>query len=231
MSTGPAKPLLYSFWRSSCSWRVRNALNLKGISYDLKTVDLFKSDGGEQLNDEYRQLNPRQQVPALQIDGNILIESMAILHYLEETRVENPLLPQDNLQRAKVREICEVITSGIQPFQNVGTLDYIGKKNKALEWAQYWIARGFCAVEKLLAASAGKYCVGDQITLADCCLVPQVFNARLYKVDLTPYVTLTRIDRALAEHPAFKAAHPFNQVDCPPDIAARRECVSSFTEA
>ncbi|XP_053698506.1 probable maleylacetoacetate isomerase 2 [Sabethes cyaneus] len=230
MSNGTELPILYSFWRSSCTWRVRNALNLKGISYDLKTVDLYKSGGGEQHNDEYRQLNPMQQVPALQIDGNILIESMAILHYLEETRPENPLLPQDKLQRAKVREICEVITSGIQPFQNSSTFDYIGRE-KALEWAQYWIARGFRAVEKLLAASAGKYCVGDQITLADCCLVPQVFNARLYKVDLTPYVTITRIGRELAEHPAFKAAHPYNQVDCPPDVANEKEVVFSLEHA
>ncbi|XP_055534425.1 probable maleylacetoacetate isomerase 2 [Wyeomyia smithii] len=209
--------VLYSFWRSSCTWRVRNALNLKKILYDLKPIDLYKSGGGEQFKDEFRQLNPMQQVPALTIDGNTIIESMAILHYLEETRPEIPLLPQDKLQRAKVREICEVITSGIQPFQNSSTFAYIGKE-KSLEWAQYWIARGFRAVEQLLAVSAGKYCLGDQITLADCCLVPQVFNARLYKVDLDPYPTIIRIDGELAKHPAFQAAHPYNQVDCPPDL-------------
>lgn len=110
-------------------------------------------------------------------DGHTLVESMAIMHYLEETRPQRPLLPQDVHKRAKVREICEVITSGIQPLQNLIVLIHVGEEKKK-EWAQHWITRGFRAIEKLLSTSAGKFCVGDEVSLADCCLVPQVFNAR-----------------------------------------------------
>lgn len=195
------KPILYSYWRSSCSWRVRIALNLKEIPYDIKPISLIKS-GGEQHCNEYREVNPMEQVPALQIgeyldcefcisyilinivsnlymyvDGHTLIESLAIMHYLEETRPQRPLLPQDVHKRAKVREICEIICSGIQPLQNLIVLIHVGEEKKK-EWAQHWITRGFRAVEKVLSTSAGKYCVGDEISMADCCLVPQVFNAR-----------------------------------------------------
>lgn len=110
-------------------------------------------------------------------DGHTLVESIAIMHYLEETRPQRPLLPQDVHKRCKVREICEVITSGIQPLQNLIVLIHVGEEKKK-EWAQHWITRGFRAVEKLLSTSAGKFCVGDEISMADCCLVPQVFNAR-----------------------------------------------------
>lgn len=110
-------------------------------------------------------------------DGHILIESLSIMHYLEETRPQRPILPQDVHKRAKVREICEVIASGVQPLQNLIVLIHVGEEKKK-EWAQHWITRGFRAIEKLLSTSAGKYCVGDEITMADCCLVPQVFNAR-----------------------------------------------------
>lgn len=110
-------------------------------------------------------------------DGHTLVESVAIMHYLEETRPQRPLLPQDVHKRAKAREVCEVITAGIQPLQNLIVLIHVGEEKKK-EWAQHWITRGFRAIEKLLSTSAGKYCVGDEITMADCCLVPQVFNAR-----------------------------------------------------
>lgn len=194
------QPVLYSYWRSSCSWRVRIALNLKEIPYDIKAISLIKS-GGEQHCNEYREVNPMEQVPALQIgktktfhivfrshnkqptsfcfvaDGHTLVESIAIMHYLEETRPQRPLLPQDVHKRCKVREICEVITSGIQPLQNLIVLIHVGEEKKK-EWAQHWITRGFRAIEKLLSTSAGKFCVGDEISMADCCLVPQVFNAR-----------------------------------------------------
>lgn len=189
-----SQPILYSYWRSSCSWRVRICLNLKEIPYDIKPISLIKS-GGEQHCNEYREVNPMEQVPgiylvlvsvhlkiiknilALQIDGHTLVESLAIMHYLEETRPQRPLLPQDFHKRAKTRELCEIIASGIQPLQNLIVLIHVGEEKKK-EWAQHWITRGFRAVEKLLSTSAGKYCVGDEITLADCCLIPQVFNAR-----------------------------------------------------
>ncbi|XP_054725624.1 probable maleylacetoacetate isomerase 2 isoform X1 [Anastrepha obliqua] len=210
------KPILYSYWRSSCSWRVRIALNLKEIPYDIKPISLIKS-GGEQHCNEYREVNPMEQVPALQIDGHTLIESVAIMHYLEETRPQRPLLPQDVHKRAKVREIVEIICSGIQPLQNLIVLIHVGEEKKK-EWAQHWITRGFRAVEKALSTSAGKYCVGDEISMADCCLVPQVFNARRFHVDLRPYPIILRIDRELEANPAFRAAHPSNQPDCPPEL-------------
>lgn len=111
------------------------------------------------------------------LDGHTLVESIAIMHYLEETRPQPPLLPADPYDRCKVREICEIIVSGIQPLQNLGLLTHIDAE-KRMDWAQHWIMRGFDAIEKLLSASAGRYCVGDQISMADCCLVPQVFNAQ-----------------------------------------------------
>ncbi|XP_033180436.1 probable maleylacetoacetate isomerase 2 isoform X1 [Bombus impatiens] len=208
-------PVLYSYWRSSCSWRVRIALNLKEIPYDIKPVSLIKS-GGEQHSNEFREINPMEQVPALHIDNHTLIESLNILQYLEETRPHRPLMPADPVKRARVREICEVIASGIQPLQNLVVLIYVGEERKK-EWAQHWITRGLTAVEKLLSSSAGKYCVGDEITLADCCLIPQIFNARRFLVDLRPFPTILRVDRHLENHPAFTAAHPNNQPDCPPE--------------
>lgn len=208
------KPLLFSYWRSSCSWRVRLALNLKEIPYDIKPINLIKS-GGEQHSTEYRDVNPMELVPALHIDGHTLIESLAIMHYLEETRPERPLLPQDAYQRAKVRELCEIIASGIQPLQNIGLLSYVGERKK--EWGQHWIHRGFRALEKILSTSSGKYCVGDEISMADCCLIPQACNARRFGIDLRQYPNILRIDSELENHPAFRAAHPTKQPDYPPE--------------
>ncbi|XP_030764867.1 probable maleylacetoacetate isomerase 2 [Sitophilus oryzae] len=171
MASAAGKTVLYSYWRSSCSWRVRIALNLKEIPYEIKPVSLIKA-GGEQHSNEYREVNPMEQVPALFIDGVTLIESNSIMHYLEETRTHSrPLLPGDIVKRAKY----------------------------------------------FLGSCAGKYCVGDEITLADCCLIPQVFNARRFHVDLRPFPIILRIDRELETHPAFLAAHPSNQPDCPPE--------------
>lgn len=171
---------LYSSWRSSCSYRVRICLNLKQIPFKIMPIDLMsltKSSDNKDYN-----LNPMQFLPSLVIDGHTLIESMVMMEYLDETRPQPWLLPRDSFQRAQVRTICEIIISGIQPLQNTGVLNYIGdifgKKEEA--WAKYWITKGFTALEKLLTHCAGRYCVGDEITLADCCLVPQVFNARRY---------------------------------------------------
>ncbi|XP_018047360.1 PREDICTED: probable maleylacetoacetate isomerase 2 [Atta colombica] len=215
MMSTMGKPVLYSYWRSSCSWRVRIALNLKEIPYDIKPVNLVKS-GGEQHSNEFREINPMEKVPALHIDNHTLIESLNILQYLEETRPNRSLMPVDPIKRARVREICEIIASGIQPLQNIGLLTHVGEERKT-EWAQNWITRGFTAVEKLLLSSAGKYCVGDEITLADCCLVPQIYNARKFHVDLKPFSTILRVDRHLEHHPAFTTTHPNNQPDCPPE--------------
>ncbi|MEE6521629.1 hypothetical protein FKM82_019892 [Ascaphus truei] len=134
------KPLLYGYFRSSCSWRVRIALALKGIEYDQRPINLIK-DGGVQLSDEYKEVNPMQQVPALRIDGVTLSQSLAIIQYLDETRPEPPLLPRDPKKRAQVRMISDHIVSGIQPLQNLVVLQKVGATQ--LEWAQYFITRGF----------------------------------------------------------------------------------------
>ncbi|KAJ1104737.1 hypothetical protein NDU88_002146 [Pleurodeles waltl] len=212
------KPVLYSYFRSSCSWRVRIALALKGIEYDLVPVNLIK-DGGQQLGSDYRKVNPMQQVPALTIDGLKLSQSLAIIQYLDETRPTPRLLPQDPKKRAQVRMISDHIVSGIQPLQNLAVLKQVGEE-KMVSWAQHYITRGFQALEQLLQDTAGKYCVEDEVSMADLCLVPQVYNAERFKVDLTPYPTITRINQALLELEAFKQAHPSRQPDTPPEMRA-----------
>ncbi|KAM3919951.1 maleylacetoacetate isomerase isoform 1-T1 [Leptodactylus fuscus] len=211
------KPLLFSYFRSSCSWRVRIALALKGIQYDQHTISLIQ-DGGQQLTDEYRRVNPMQQVPALRIDGVTLSQSLAIIEYLEETRPDPPLLPRDPIKRAQCRMISDHIASGIQPVQNLAVLQRVG--DEKLEWAQHFITKGFQALELLLKDGAGRYCVGDEVTMADLCLVPQVANADRFKVDMTPYPTICRINKALLQLEAFQVSHPSRQPDTPPELRA-----------
>uniref|UniRef100_A0A8C4XD58 maleylacetoacetate isomerase n=1 Tax=Erpetoichthys calabaricus TaxID=27687 RepID=A0A8C4XD58_ERPCA len=196
------------------SWT--EAFALKGIEYDQFPVNLIK-DGGQQLTDQYRKINPMQQVPAVCIDGITISQSLAIIQYIEETRPSGPhLLPQDPKKRAQVRVICDLITSGIQPLQNLHVLQKVGE-GKA-EWAKYFIERGFQALEQILVQSAGQYCVGDEISMADICLVPQVYNAARFKVDMTPFPTIKKINDTLLEVEAFKASHPSCQPDTPPDL-------------
>ncbi|XP_022209377.2 probable maleylacetoacetate isomerase 1 [Drosophila obscura] len=219
-ATDGPQPKLYAFWTSSCSWRVRIALTLKNIPYEIQAINLVQTGEDHAYTDKYREVNPMQTVPSLQIDGHSLCDSVAIMHYLEETRPEIPLLPQDVIKRAKVREIVELICSAIQPLQNRLVLEHVGKE-QSLVWAQHWIARGFKGLDRVLAGSAGKYCVGDELSMADVCLVPQVFNARRYKVELTPYPNIVRLDHELQSLPAFKSSHPHQQPDCPPKFAGK----------
>ncbi|XP_023958192.2 maleylacetoacetate isomerase isoform X2 [Chrysemys picta bellii] len=184
------KPVLYSYFRSSCSWRVRIALALKGIAYDQEPVNLLK-DGGQQL---------------------------AIIQYLEETRPNPRLLPQDLKKRAQARMISDHIVSGIQPLQNLTFLKQVG--GEKLEWAQRYITCGFKALERILQHTAGRYCIGDEVSMADLCLVPQVYNAERFKVDLAPYPTITRINKALLELEAFQVSHPCRQPDTPAELRA-----------
>jgi maleylacetoacetate isomerase len=211
-------PTLYSYWRSSCSWRVRIALELKNIKYDYVPVHLVKN---EQMSQDYVKLNPSEEVPTLCIDGNVLTQSVSIVEYLEETRPEIPLLPKDVAKRAQVRAICDIISCGIQPVQNLRVLrkimgwydDADEKTKKKMEWGRYWIELGFKGLEKVLSSSAGRYCVGDNITMADLCLVPQVYNANRFKVDMSQFPIISRIDKTLSLNDAFKRAHPSAQPD------------------
>uniref|UniRef100_UPI003AAECB69 maleylacetoacetate isomerase isoform X2 n=1 Tax=Centroberyx gerrardi TaxID=166262 RepID=UPI003AAECB69 len=211
----PNKPVLHGYFRSSCSWRVRIAFALKGIEYDQVPVHLIK-DGGQQLTDQYKALNPMQQVPAVQIDGIILSQSLAVIQYIEETRPGPRLLPADPKKRAQVRMICDLIASGIQPLQNLYVIQKIGAEK--VQWAQHFIQRGFQALEPILKETAGKYCVGDEISMADICLVPQVYNAERFKVDVGQYPTIKRLNETLLKIEAFKVSHPSCQPDTPADI-------------
>ncbi|KAM5273778.1 maleylacetoacetate isomerase isoform 2-T2 [Ctenodactylus gundi] len=212
------KPILYSYFRSSCSWRVRIALALKGIDYETVSVNLIK-DGGQQFSEEFQTLNPMKQVPALKIDGITIGQSLAIIEYLEETRPTPHLLPQDPKKRASVRMISELIAGGIQPLQNLSILKQVGQENQ-LAWAQKAINTGFKALEQILPSTAGKFCVGDEVSMADLCLVPQVANAERFKVDLTPYPTISRINKTLLSLEAFQISHPCRQPDTPAELRA-----------
>ncbi|XP_039207560.1 maleylacetoacetate isomerase isoform X2 [Crotalus tigris] len=209
------KPVLYTYFRSSCSWRVRIALALKGITYEQASINLIK-DGGQQMTSDFQAVNPMQQVPAIKIDGIILSQSLAIIEYLEDTRPLPRLLPQDPKKRAMVRMISNHVASGIQPLQNLAVLQQMGEKKQ--DWAQRIISQGFKALEQILQETAGCYCVGDEVTMADLCLVPQVYNAERFKMDLTPYPTISRINRALLELEAFQSSHPSRQPDTPPEL-------------
>ncbi|KAJ8307608.1 hypothetical protein KUTeg_014839 [Tegillarca granosa] len=170
---------------------------------------------------DYTTVNPLQQVPSIEVNGQTLTQSVAIIEFLEETYPSPALLPKDVFKRAKVREICEVIGSGIQPLQtNSGVLKKIGDEKKT-EWAQFWIEKGFVALEKMLQKTAGKYSVGDEITMADLFLVPQVDNAKRFSVPMETFPTIARINEECSKLDAFKAASPFVQSDCPEDLRAK----------
>lgn len=212
----PLKPVLYSYFRSSCSWRVRFALALKGIEYEYKAIHLLQ-DGGQQHSEDYVKLNPLREIPTLEIDGFVLVSSMSIIEYLDETRGPPYILPRDDpVKRQQVRAISEIIACDIQPIQNLRVLQYVGEKK--VEWARHWIEKGFQGLEKVLQTTAGKYCVGDEISMADLCLVPQVYNANRFKIDMTAFPNISRINTTLADHEAVKKSHPSNQPDCPPEL-------------
>lgn len=204
---------LYTYFRSSAAYRVRIALNLKGVPYEAVPVNLLK---GEQREAGYKTLNPQMRVPSLDIGGTTLIQSPAMLEYLDEVYPEPPLLPVGAVNRAKVRAIASLVACDIHPLNNSGTLGYL--KNRlghdqaaADEWYAHWVREGFDAIEALLGP--GPYAFGSRITLADVYLVPQVFNARRFNVPLDAYPKIVAVDAACAAHKAFRDAAPENQPD------------------
>lgn len=210
---------LYTYFRSSAAYRVRIALNLKGLPYEAVPVHLLKG-GGEQLSDSYRKINPSKLVPALQDERGTLTQSLAILEYLEETHPDVPLMPADPLGRARVRELAQIIACDIHPLNNLRVLRYLvhemGVSDELkTQWYKHWVTDGLAALEAHLARDPGTadFCHGETPTLADCCLVPQVFNAQRFDIDLAPYPNVARINANCVQLPAFQHAHPSQQPD------------------
>jgi maleylacetoacetate isomerase len=210
---------LYSYFRSSAAYRVRIALNLKGLAYTVVPVHLVR-DGGQQHAPAYAQLNPAQLVPTL-VDGDFALgQSLAILEYLEETHPTPALLPTGAAQRAKVRSMAQAIACEVHPLNNLRVLQYLEQElhvdaaTKA-QWYRHWITQGFTALEAMLANSpeTGTFCHGNTPTFADCCLVPQIYNARRFDTPLEAFPHILRIEAACMALPAFQQARPEAQPD------------------
>lgn len=211
---------LYGFWRSTATWRVRIGLTYKQIPFQYEPVNLRK-DGGEQNQDAYDEKNPMRQVPVLEVEdatsGDVvrLTQSVAILEYLEERFPEPALLPKDPLARARARQIAEIVNAGIQPLQNLAVRQWVKHELCGDEeaWTRHWIERGLRALELLVRETAGRFAVGDAVSIGDVFIAPQMYFARTLPVPLDAYPTLLRVEAACAELPAFVAAHAENQPD------------------
>ena len=204
------KPLLYDYYRSSASYRVRIALNLKGIDYERVAVDLL---AGGQKGADYRALNPQGFVPMLEADGHRVTQSLAIIAYLEATRPEPPLLPSEPADAAHVRALALTVACDIHPLNNLRVLKHLtgplGQDEEAKNhWIAHWIREGFAALEAMAAPRAGRFLFGDAPTLADLCLVPQMYNARRFAVPVEDFPLLVRADSEACAVEAFAAAHP-----------------------
>ncbi len=207
---------LYSYFRSSAAYRVRIALNLKGLSYETVSIHLTKG-GGRQKTPEFRAINPQMRVPALALSGgDVLIQSLAIIEYLDEVHPEPALLPADSIKRAQVRALAQIIACDIHPLNNIGPLFYLKNQLKHDQaeidaWYAWWILAGFEAIEAMI--KPGPYTFGAHVTLADICLIPQVYNARRFKVPLERFPKILAADAACLKLPAFDKARPENQPD------------------
>ena len=206
---------LHAAWRSGASYRTRIALNLKGLAYDIVPVNLL---AGDQRSEAFRRLNPLGLVPALEVDGGVLTQSPAILEWLEEAYPDPPLLPADPIGRAQVRAMASLINCDIQPLNNLRVMRALKKDLAASEaqltaWAQRWIVEGFAALEQLVAIHGGEFCYGYTPSLADCCLIPQIYSARRFEVELSAYPSLCGVADRAELLQAFAAAHPNMQPD------------------
>lgn len=207
---------LYGYWRGTSPYRVRIALNLKGLPFENSPVNLLAS---EQHKAAYREINPQRLTPALVVDGRVLTQSLAIMEWLEEAQPQPPLLPADLFDRQTVRAMAAIVATDIHPLNNMRVTRAleamkVGEADRQT-WIQRWINDGFQTLEPMVASNGEGWAFGDQPGLADCCLIPQVYSANRFKVDMAPYPALRAVAERAAEHPAFAAAHPDRQPDAP----------------
>ena len=207
---------LYSYYRSSCSYRVRIGLYFKELPFNYESVHLVKS-GGEQFQESFKKMNPSSQVPCLKHGEKFLSQSLPILLYLEDLKPEPALLPKQPFQKAEILSFCEMINSGIQPLQNFSVLKYVENETQSdkHQWVGHWIKKGLIVCESFLKSRAKTFCFGDELSLADCFLIPQIYNAERFKVDMKEFPTLERVNQHCLKIPAFEKALPENQPDAP----------------
>ncbi|CAD5234801.1 unnamed protein product [Bursaphelenchus xylophilus] len=215
------RPILYGRWASSCSWRVRNALEFKGIQYESRHVLI-----DQQQSTQFLSINPSGQVPVFIHGRQILTESMAIIEFLEEEYPMTPkLLGGDSYQRAVIRALCLNLIAGIQPLQNIATVRFINENGgDSHKFADFFIRKGLGLLERRLSQTAGQFCVGDRISLADVCLIPQLFNAKKkFNMDLSEFKLINEINDNLSEVPAFQRAHALSQPDAPSQVKVKEQ--------
>lgn len=212
---------LYSYWRSSACYRVRIALNIKGLEYQQVHVHLLR-DGGEQHSPRFKGVNPQELIPVLLHGDRVLRQSLAIIDYLDESFDDNPLMPATARDRQRARSIAQMMACEVHPLGNLRVQQYLEKNFGATQlqrddWNRHWIRSGFAALEQVLQGnpSTGMFCEGDGPTMADCCLVPQAYNAQRFGIDLAEFPTIARINATCLELPAFDAARPEKQADAP----------------
>lgn len=209
---------LYSYWRSTAAYRVRIALNLKQIDYEYKAIHLVKN-GGEQLQEDYKAINPQSLVPSLETDdGQVITQSLAIIEYLETISSKNPLYSQNQIKNAQIKSVALSIACDIHPLNNLRVLKYLKgqdwQQQQTDQWYAHWVHQGFTAIEQQLKQNAGKYCFGDEITIADIFLVAQVYNANRFKVTLDDYPLIVGVNQNCLDRKEFINALPENQIDC-----------------